>query len=25
MRDAVTKVEVLRQSVQIDLAFGNDF
>jgi uncharacterized protein (TIGR02687 family) len=25
MRDAVTKVEVLRQPVQIDLAFGNDF
>ncbi len=25
MRDAVTKVEVLRQLVQIDLAFGNDF
>lgn len=25
MRDAVTKVEVLRQQVQIDLAFGNDF
>ncbi|MFN9708280.1 MAG: BREX-1 system phosphatase PglZ type A [Burkholderiales bacterium] len=25
MRDAVTKVEVLRQSVQINLAFGNDF
>lgn len=25
VRDAVTKVEVLRQSVQIDLAFGNDF
>jgi len=25
MRDAATKVEVLRQPVQIDLAFGNDF
>lgn len=25
VRDAVTKVEVLRQPVQIDLAFGNDF
>lgn len=25
MRDAVTKVEVLRQPVQIDFAFGNDF
>ena len=25
MRDAVTKVEVLRQPIQIDLAFGNDF
>ena len=25
MRDAGTKVEVLRQPVQIDLAFGNDF
>lgn len=25
MRDAVTKVEVLRQPVQINLAFGNDF
>ena len=25
MRDAVTKVEVLRHQVQIDLAFGNDF
>lgn len=25
MRDAVTKVEVLRHPVQIDLAFGNDF
>nr|WP_315136208.1 BREX-1 system phosphatase PglZ type A [uncultured Limnohabitans sp.] len=25
MRDAVTNVEVLRQPVQIDLAFGNDF
>lgn len=25
MRDAITKVEVLRQQVQIDLAFGNDF
>ena len=25
VRDAHTKVEVLRQSVQIDLAFGNDF
>ncbi len=25
IRDAVTKVEVLRQPVQIDLAFGNDF
>ena len=24
MRDAVTKVEVLRQPIQIDLAFGND-
>jgi uncharacterized protein (TIGR02687 family) len=25
MRDAVTKVEVLRHPVQVDLAFGNDF
>jgi len=25
MRDAVTKVEVLRHQVNIDLAFGNDF
>ena len=25
VRDAVTKVEVLRQSIKIDLAFGNDF
>ncbi len=25
IRDAITKVEVLRQPVQIDLAFGNDF
>ena len=25
VRDAVTKVEVLRQQLQIDLAFGNDF
>jgi hypothetical protein len=25
MRDAATKVEILRQPVQIDLAFGNDF
>ena len=25
MRDAVTRVEVLRQPIQIDLAFGNDF
>jgi len=25
LRDAVTKVEVLRQPVNIDLAFGNDF
>jgi len=25
MRDAATKVEVLRQPVQIDLAFGKDF
>ena len=25
LRDAVTKVEVLRQPIQIDLAFGNDF
>ena len=25
IRDAVSKVEVLRQPVQIDLAFGNDF
>lgn len=25
MRDAVTKVEVLRQPVHVDLAFGNDF
>ena len=25
VRDAHTKIEVLRQSVQIDLAFGNDF
>ena len=25
MRDAVTKVDVLRQPVQINLAFGNDF
>jgi hypothetical protein len=25
VRDAVTKVEVLRQPIKIDLAFGNDF
>jgi len=25
VRDAVTKVEVLRQPMKIDLAFGNDF
>jgi hypothetical protein len=25
MRDALSKVEVLRQPVQVDLAFGNDF
>jgi hypothetical protein len=25
MRDAITKVEVLRHSIRVDLAFGNDF
>jgi hypothetical protein len=25
MRDAVTKVEVLRLPIRVDLAFGNDF
>jgi hypothetical protein len=25
MRDAVTKVEVLRLPIKVDLAFGNDF
>ena len=25
MRDAITKVEVLRLPIKVDLAFGNDF
>ena len=25
MRDAITKVEVLRHPIKVDLAFGNDF